>query len=559
KTQQIRTVRAGDGFLSQSSSWAHFGLGQTTTDLELSVRWPGGATETFSGLQRNTRYTITQNQKLSIEAPTIVDSLAPPPVREATEPGMNGFWVANRIPFPNLQYTDNSRSNHDLVEHIGNPVLVNLWATWCEPCIEELTEFAQHRNEIDANSATVLALNVDGLSLDGASSSTADPSDVLKAIGFDFPQGVVHQDGLAKLEVLIEYLSSRRSSLSLPTSFLVDQNGNVAAIYMGKLSWQQLAQDLSLLRSKTDRQLTRLTPRPGRWLADPRQVDRAAYLSDYATKFALNGLEDESQRLFKLLQNQGGVTSATDHYNQAKSAAQQGRVQEAIGHYREAIRLNPNYGQALTGLGAQLLMQKQIDEAQQLFEKALKIDPNHATALINLAMIDQSRGNVDSALRRLRTVVSRNPDYVAALVNLGSLLASIEQYDEAIQYLSKAVTLDPRQLVAHLNLANAYSATNRFDEAKQHYLSVQQLNPRMPHVHFGLGMMYAKMNEHADAVNSLRNAISLGGANARTYLELGRSLVAVGQQKAAAEAFERVLELDPKNDAARQAISSLTN
>ena len=64
--------------------------------------------------------------------------------------------------------------------------------------------------------------------------------------------------------------------------------------------------------------------------------------------------------------------------------------EQAIEHYRAALRLEPEYGEALTGLGALLLMQKRAEEAQPLFEKALSIDPNHATALVNLAMIEQS-------------------------------------------------------------------------------------------------------------------------------------------------------------------------
>ena len=58
--RQIRTVRAGDGFLAQSSAWTHFGLGSSREGLQLSVRWPGGETENFSALQAGARYTIRQ-------------------------------------------------------------------------------------------------------------------------------------------------------------------------------------------------------------------------------------------------------------------------------------------------------------------------------------------------------------------------------------------------------------------------------------------------------------------------------------------------------------------
>ena len=48
---QIRSVRAGDGFLSQSSAWNHFGLGPTPGELDLNIAWPGGETQTLTGIK----------------------------------------------------------------------------------------------------------------------------------------------------------------------------------------------------------------------------------------------------------------------------------------------------------------------------------------------------------------------------------------------------------------------------------------------------------------------------------------------------------------------------
>ena len=39
----VRTVRAGDGFLAQSSKWLHFGLGDCDRLARVLVRWPDGS------------------------------------------------------------------------------------------------------------------------------------------------------------------------------------------------------------------------------------------------------------------------------------------------------------------------------------------------------------------------------------------------------------------------------------------------------------------------------------------------------------------------------------
>lgn len=568
QTKQIRTLRAGDGFLAQSSDWTHFGLGaaSATSDFELNVNWPGGDPQTFAGLKAGTRYTITQG-----ESKPRVEGLAPLEIAQnerktsastADGPTRNGFWVANPVPFPALTFANEQSETQTTKDFLGKPVLVNVWATWCVPCMEELSMFAKHADSINNLGATVLALNVDELAVDGKEAApAAKMAELLKRVGYSMPHGRARRENLAKIEVLIEYLSSRRAPLSIPSSFLVDAEGNVSAVYLEPVSWEQLSGDLAVLTRSPQEQLARATPRPGRWLADPRQaIDRAAYLADYSTHFAANGFPKESQRLFKIasraLGQSGEGQDARMLYNQAKSAAQQGLTKQAKEHYQNAIRLDPNYGQALTGLGALLLMEKNLEGAKELFEKALRIDPNHATALINLAMIDQARGDNENALKRLQRVVTMNPGYAQAHFNLGALLASQKRYEEAIEPLSKAAELNPKMLPAHMNLALVYSKTAGWREAEKHYRLAVRLNPRLEFAHYGLGTVLAKQEQHRQAVESFRQAITLA-EQARTHTRLGQSLLALGEKRGAKAAFEQALRIDPEFSDAKLALQQI--
>ena len=560
---QIRTVHAGDAFLSQSSAWSHFGLGAESGDLSLAVAWPGGATETFSGLKPGARYSITQGQGQLVTpmavSPPAIPAATPAATPAAPKAEKAGFWVVNQVPFPKLTYTDHKGAARTTAEFLGKPALINLWATWCSPCLEELGMLAQHAQELTSMGATVLALNVDGLAVDGsAPDSGAKPEAVLARLGYQLPHGTARQENLAMVEILIEYLTARRAPPSIPTSFLIDAKGQVAAVYLGPVSWEQLSGDLALLNASPAAQLKRATPRPGRWFADPLNINRESLLGDYATLFATNGFPEESQRLYALAKPQAAEQTAQEFYNQAKAAAQQGLTQQAMELYQKSIDLDPNYGQALTGLGAMLLLQKKIDEAQPLFEKALSIDPNHATALVNLAMIDQARGKPESALQRLRQVIARNPEYAEAQLNLGSLLASTKQFDEAIKHLSKAVELNPKREVAHLNLAAALMETQQFTKAAERYRAALQLNPRIPQAYFGLGMVQSREQNHAEAVKSFRQSIALNGASSRTWTQLGLSLLALGEKTAAAQALTKAIELDPKNEGAKRALQEIS-
>ena len=74
-------------------------------DLNLSIRWPGGNTETFSGLKAGAHYTIVQDEgrpRLSSTAspalPKISSHARHDPDSDTSS--RNGFWVANQVPFP---------------------------------------------------------------------------------------------------------------------------------------------------------------------------------------------------------------------------------------------------------------------------------------------------------------------------------------------------------------------------------------------------------------------------------------------------------------------------
>ncbi|MGI9243596.1 MAG: tetratricopeptide repeat protein, partial [Verrucomicrobiales bacterium] len=473
------------------------------------------------------------------------------------DPPGRGLWVVNRIPFPELKYSDEAGSIRSSTDFLGKPVLVNLWATWCAPCLEELGDFAKHAGDLRSSGATVLALNVDDLSVSGSGASEGAAEEVLSRIGYDLPRGLATQDTVAMMEILVEFLTSQRVPLPVPSGFLLDAAGNVAAIYQGAISWEHLAGDLALLDAPPAVQLGRASPRAGRWFADPRQIDRAAYLGDYATRFGAKNFPTEAQRLYGLIGSRDGASSAQDHYNQAKTAARQGMVEEAIRHYRAALQMEPEYGQALTGLGAIFLMRKRIDEAEVMFQKALEIDPNHATALVNLAMIDQSRGERDKALGRLEKVIARNPDYAEAHMNIGSLLASEGRHQKAIQHLSKAAELSPRRPAVRLNLATVYMETQRWNEAEQQFRQVLQQNPNSAYAHFGLGTLQARQELHAPAVASYQKAISLGLKTPRSYTRLGLSLLSLGDEAAGSKALIAALQLDPRYPAARKALEAI--
>ena len=126
----------------------------------------------------------------------------------------------------------------DLASHRGKLVLVNLWATWCPPCIEEMPSLANLAGLVDPASMTVVAVTVDTswAPVDKLFAGRAPPY----AVGLD-------RDG----RVSLAYGTSK-----YPETYLVDADGNVRLKFVGPRDWSDQRM-LSLLEQYGARRVTK--------------------------------------------------------------------------------------------------------------------------------------------------------------------------------------------------------------------------------------------------------------------------------------------------------------
>ena len=75
------------------------------------------------------------------------------------------------------------------------------------------------------------------------------------------------------------------------------------------------------------------------------------------------------------------------HNNLGVALAQVGRVQEAIGHFEQALRINPDFAEAHYNLGVALAQVGRVQEAIGHFEQALRLKPDFTEAQNKLAQL----------------------------------------------------------------------------------------------------------------------------------------------------------------------------
>ena len=451
----VRTLTAGDGFLSQSSKWIHFGVGADAKQATVRVRWPNGQFEAFGTVDLNQRYELVEGQgspqiwKAVRTVPTLVANTQANSVKT-----VDGSRIILPTPFPLPRITyqafaNGTLSNEPSEIEFNQPTLVTLWASWCQPCLAELSEFATAADQLTEQGLQVIALSVDHLDQTQDSGILA-ATETLQRIDFPFAAGAVDRKSIDKLELAHSILFNRQKPLAVPTGYLLDSQNRICAIYHGPVGVEQLLADWNLLQSETSRRHL-ATRFPGRWLAPQRQI-----------------LLQAVSRFFK---NHGYGEDASAYMQQDAAALQQMRANLTDVNARR--QFDQQIAEAYFNLGAELLVANEWNEAADYFQQAIAADNTH----------------VDS------------------LVNLGTLLAKAKQPQQAIRLLERAVMLDKQAFEARINLAGALLSVGRFADALDHYKTAMDVRPDATWLHARIARTCLETNKIDSAVPHLQAAI----------------------------------------------------
>ena len=100
------------------------------------------------------------------------------------------------------------------------------------------------------------------------------------------------------------------------------------------------------------------------------------------------------------------------HFCMTDMLLEQGRIEEAIRHNIEAIRIKPDYTDAISNLGIALRKAGRIDEAIDCYKRAIEIDPGFAAAYTNLGYALAAKGKVDEAISVYNRALKIAPDLI---------------------------------------------------------------------------------------------------------------------------------------------------
>ena len=474
----MRSLRAGEGFLSQSSKWIHFGLGDESQIARLEITWPGGESEIVKNIAPNRRYTIKQGDAVAqvVELPknsqTAFSNQATDQKAIPSQPSSARIVLTGPLELPELPYVDPDENDETVSLKKGDFKLINLWASWCSPCVRELEELNRHYEGLQQENVEVLALNVDHLEQNRELNSSSE--DAQKIAGsLRLKSGFATEKLIGVLDVVQRALLDQQRPITLPMSFLLDDQQRLLVIYKGAVSSKQLFEDVAKLRENSNDMPRLAVPFPGRW---HNRIDRPDSLQVAMRMIEIGDLRGASDYL------QRATVSSTEGSGDpaeliatklflARLFVERNARAEAISTFRQVLQLDPNHMPALLGISLALIKSNREDESIAFLERALQRDATNSKAMAYFAMARLQQGNGKSAADWYRQALTVRPDWLEVLNNLAWLLSTdpdpmVRNGDEAIRLATRMCEITNYQIPGMLDtLAAAYANSGQFSKA----------------------------------------------------------------------------------------------
>ncbi|MBI5431298.1 MAG: VCBS repeat-containing protein [Planctomycetes bacterium] len=443
--RRIAAVRAGEGYLAQSTKRLFFAVARDARVERAIVRWPDGERETFEGLSAPGRWRLARGtgraeprasapvapatsafgsgansgstsssdssasagSKVAATSDSDIATSAGSKVTQgsgsigaqgsgsnvATGANDGHLTLAARPPLPPLKALDPAGATRKFGA-LARPLAVLLWRADSAPSLAALRGLALASADARPSGFDLVALSLDD------STRRQDAADALASVGWAADSAFAEHELAARVELLLRALTERGRRLTPPTLLVVDRENRVVAVDRGECDLATLLRDVAHA-ARPESELRELaTPFPGRWLGSAPKAD----LLSLARAFEAAGFADAA-RLYELA---------------------------------HAARLESSGANALFARGVAELDAQRFDAAGELFERALRADPAHFEALGALAYSLQARSRVVEAIAVYRRALALRPRDSATRYNL---ILGFAQHAEAAAAASELYLL----------------------------------------------------------------------------------------------------------------------
>lgn len=267
--------------------------------------------------------------------------------------------------------------------------------------------------------------------------------------------------------------------------------------------------------------------------------------------FYIRALSASQQTELAIAKTQSALAAAPDnstlHDTLGSLEAQRKDWDDAASQFKEAVRLDPNFAEAILHLGLALIMQQKTSEAVQELTAAAELSPQSALVQVEFGKALIANGENAKAVSVLQRVLRLDPSSRDAKYQLALAFQASGQERQAIPFFQDVVAADPHNAPALTNLGVALVQTGKSKDAIPLYQRALKETPADPLVHQDLGVAYLQESDLDDAVGEFRTGLQLAPEVYELHYDLGLALKLKDDIAAAASELELAARLNPSS------------
>ncbi len=288
----------------------------------------------------------------------------------------------------------------------------------------------------------------------------------------------------------------------------------------------------------------------------------AAQPADAQTQYFLGLIRNKQNRLEEALTAlrrslQLDANNPETHYYLGEVYGKQGKDKEAIAEYQKAVELDPKYVDAWFDLGVAQYNAENYAAAEAAYKKVITLKNDYWEAHANLGDTYRMKNDFANAEGSYRIAASRITDDAELFSKYGYVLTRLGRWRPAIEQLNNALNIDKNGFdyanlgFVYYNAAQNSIRNRREAEAKENLengrIALQQavqVNDKNEAGYLNLGITLIDLGDYAGAAKALERANALRKDWLPALNELGIAYRKLGRLDDAIKQFQKVVDVD---------------